>query len=440
LPLPVKSILKVVVLRGCTGEKFMAIQNNRVVVTGIGIISPVGLSAAETWQNLVAGKSGIDYITLFDVNSFNCKTKFAGEAKGFDPLNYVDRKSARRMDRFSQMGVAAAKEALTQANLQIGPENQNGIGVFIGSGIGGLTTLYEQTKTLIEKGADRVSPFLVPMMISDMAAAQISILLGIKGPNLGITSACSSGSDAIGAAFELIRRGTIPAMLAGGSEAIINPIGISAFNALNALSTRNDNPKQASRPFDARRDGFVIAEGAAVMVLERLDYAKKRGAAILAEILAYGASGDAFHITEPAEDGEGATRAMKAALGVAGIQPSEIDYINAHGTSTQLNDRVETLAIKNTFGDHARKLAISSTKSMTGHLIGAAGSLAGSVCVMTIRNGIIPPTINYTYPDPNCDLDYVPNVARQARVRTAMSNSFGFGGHNSVLIWREYNE
>jgi len=421
-------------------RKIMSDGNNRVVVTGIGLITPLGLTTVETWQSAIAGKSGIDYITLFDANAIACKTKFAGEVKGFDPQNYIDRKNARRMDRFSQFAVAAAKEALVQSGLQISPETQTNIGVFIGSGIGGLTTLFEQTKKLIEEGADRVSPFLVPMMISDMAAAQISILLGIKGPNLGITSACSSGSDAIGAAFELIRRGTIPAMLAGGSEAIVNPIGVSAFNALNALSTRNDNPKQASRPFDAQRDGFVIAEGAGVLVLENLEFARKRGAVILAELLAYGASGDAFHITEPAGDGEGATRAMKAALKVAGIQPNEVDYINAHGTSTQLNDKVETLAIKNTFGEHAGKLAISSTKSMTGHLIGAAGSVAGALCVLSIKNGIIPPTINYTYPDPNCDLDYVPNTSRQAKVRTAMSNSFGFGGHNSVLIWREYAE
>jgi len=415
-------------------------EKRRVVVTGLGIVSPLGLNVEETWENLIKGKSGIDYITLFDANAIACKTKFAAEVKGFDPLNYIDRKNARRMDRFAQFSVAAAKEALQKANLKIGPDNQTNIGIFMGSGIGGLTTLFEQTKVLIEKGADRISPFLVPMMISDMAAAQISILLGIKGPNLGITSACSSGSDAIGAAFEFIRNGNIPVMIAGGSEAIINPIGVSAFNALNALSTRNDDPKSASRPFDAKRDGFVIGEGAGAMVLEDLEYARSRGAPILAEILAYGASGDAFHITEPAEDGEGATRAMKAAIKNAGIQPDEIDYINAHGTSTPLNDRVETAAIKAALGDHARKVAISSTKSMTGHLIGAAGSVAGAFCVLTIKTGIIPPTINYTYPDPDCDLDYVPNVARKCKVTTAMSNSFGFGGHNSVLVWREYKD
>ena len=418
----------------------MSFESHRVVITGIGMITPLGLTATENWQSLMSGKSGIAYITLFDANSIACKTKFAGEAKGFDPQNYMDRKAAKRMDRFSQFAVAAAKEALAQANFQIGTENHTDLGVYIGSGIGGLTTLFEQTRVLIEKGADRVSPFLVPMMISDMAAAQISINLGVKGPNLGITSACSSGSDAIGSAFELIRTGKIAAMITGGSEAIINPLGISSFNALNALSTRNDNPQQASRPFDAGRDGFVIGEGAGIMVLESLEYASRRGAPILAELLAYGATGDAFHITEPAEDGEGATRAMKAAINAAGIRPDEIDYVNAHGTSTPMNDRVETMAIKNALGDHARHVAISSTKSMTGHLIGAAGSVAGAICIMSIRNGMIPPTINYTVPDPNCDLDYVPNTARQAKVRTAMSNSFGFGGHNSVLIWREYNK
>jgi 3-oxoacyl-[acyl-carrier-protein] synthase II len=412
--------------------------NNRVVVTGIGVICPLGLNAAQTWESLAAGKSGIDYITLFDANAITCKTKFAGEVKGFDPNNYLDRKAARRMDRFAQFAVVAAKEALAGANIKISPENNEDMGIFIGSGIGGLTTLFKETKTLLEEGADRVTPFLVPMMISDMAAAQISIQLGIKGPNLGITSACSSGSDAIGMAYEHIRRGAINMMLAGGSEAIINPIGVSAFNALNALSTRNDNPKAASRPFDKDRDGFVIAEGAAVLLLEDLNHAKARGAPVLAEIMGYGATGDAFHITEPADDGEGGARAMRTALRNAGLNPADIDYINAHGTSTQLNDKIETHAIKTVFGDHARKLAVSSTKSMTGHLIGAAGSVAGAACIMAIRNGIIPPTINYTTPDPNCDLDYVPNTARHTRIKTAMANSFGFGGHNSVLIYREY--
>jgi 3-oxoacyl-[acyl-carrier-protein] synthase II len=418
----------------------MDVPNNRVVVTGIGIICPVGLDTAATWSNLVAGKSGIDYITLFDTNAINTKTKFAGEVKGFEPTNYIDRKNARRMDRFSQLAVVAAQEALKQANLLIDSDIRNKVGIFIGSGIGGLTTLYEQTKTLIEKGADRVSPFLVPMMISDMAAAQISIMLGIKGPNLCITTACSSGSDAIGAAYEFIKRGSAPVMLAGGSEAIINPVGISAFNALNALSTRNDNPKAASRPFDADRDGFVIGEGSCVLVLENLDHARKRNAKILGEIIGYGASGDAFHITEPAEDGDGAVRAMQTALANAGVKTTDIQYINAHGTSTQLNDKVETMAIKRVFGDYAYKIPVSSTKSMTGHMIGAGAALEAAVCILTICDSVIPPTINYTTPDPNCDLDYVPNVARPASVNMAMSNSFGFGGHNSVLVFRKYTE
>ncbi len=418
----------------------MEIPNNRVVVTGIGMICPLGLDRPTTWANLLAGKSGLDYITLFDTNVINTKTKFAGEVKGFDPTNYIDRKNARRMDRFSQFAVVAAKEALAQSKLVIDDDISQKIGIFIGSGIGGLGTLYEQIKILVEKGADRVSPFLVPMMISDMAAAQISIMLGIKGPNLCITTACSSGSDAIGAAFEFIKQGKAPVMLAGGAEAIVNPVGISAFNALNALSTRNDDPKTASRPFDLNRDGFVIGEGSAVLVLENIEYAKKRGAVILGEIIGYGASGDAFHITEPAEDGNGAVRAMQAALANAGVKTTDIQYINAHGTSTQLNDKVETKAIKTVFGDYAYKIPISSTKSMTGHLIGAGAAVEASVCIMTMLNSIIPPTINYSTPDPNCDLDYVPNTARPANVNVAMSNSFGFGGHNSVLVFRKYTE
>ena len=411
-------------------------QENRVVITGAGIICPLGLNASTTWESLIAGKSGIDHITMFDATP--CETKIAGEIKGFDPTNYINRKDARRMDRFAQLAVAATREALEQSGLQINSSNQDSIGITIGSGIGGLGTLYEQIKVLLEKGNDKVSPFLVPMMISDMAAAQISIALGVKGPNLGITSACSSGSDAIGAGYELIKRGDVQVALTGGSESIINPIGITAFNALKALSTRNDEPKLASRPFDAERDGFVIGEGAGILVLESLAHAQKRGANILAEVMAYGASGDAYHITQPEENGDGAARAMQTALKKAGLATTDIDYINAHGTSTQLNDKVETIAIKRVFGDHAYKIPISSTKSMTGHLIGGAGAVEAAICVMAIRHGIIPPTINLTHPDPECDLDYVPNVARQAKVTTTLSNSFGFGGHNSVLVLRKY--
>jgi len=416
----------------------MTNHDNRVVVTGIGAFTPLGLDMATTWEGLIAGKSGIDYITLCDREPL--ETKFAGEVKGFEPTNYINRKDARRMDRFAQLAVAASLQAVQQSGLQVNSTNQGDIAVIVGSGIGGLTTLFEQTKVMLESGPGRVSPFLAPMMISDMAAAQVSITLGIKGLNLCTTSACSSSSDAIGVAYELIKRGDAEAALAGGSEAIINPIGMTAFSALKAISTRNDAPQQASRPFDAGRDGFVISEGACILVLESLAHAQRRGATILAEVMGYGASADAFHITQPDENGEGAARAMQLALNKARLAPADIDYINAHGTSTPLNDRTETVAIKTVFGDHAYHMRISSTKSMLGHLIGAAGAIEAAVCIMTIRHGIIPPTINLTHPDPACDLDYVPNVARPAKVTTALSNSFGFGGHNSVLILRKYSE
>ncbi len=411
---------------------------NRVMVTGMGVLCPLGLDTAATWEGLIAGKSGIDYITLFDAGPI--ETKFAGEVKGFKPTDYVSRKQARHMDRFAQLAVAASLQAVAQSGIQINSINQDNIGIVIGSGIGGLTTLFEQSKILLEKGPDRVSPFLVPMMISDIAAAQVSITLEVKGLNLCTTSACSSSSDAIGVAYELIKRGDAQVMIAGGSEAIINPIGITGFNALKALSTRNDEPQLASRPFDAERDGFVISEGAGVLILESLTHAQKRRANILAEIIGYGASADAFHVTQPDENGEGAARAMQIALNKAGLATTEIDYINAHGTATPLNDKVETMAIKSVFGDNAYHIPISSTKSMTGHLIGAAGALEAAICIMVIKHGIIPPTINLTHPDPECDLDFVPNVARRAKVTTILSNSFGFGGHNSVLVFRQYSE
>jgi len=408
------------------------------VITGMGVLCPLGLDISTTWEGLTAGKSGIDYITLFDPECV--ETKFAGEVKGFNPSDYLSRKDIRRMDRFAQLAVAASRQATEHASLKINANNQDSIGIVIGSGIGGLTTLFQQTRVLLEKGPDRVSPFLVPMMISDMAAAQVSIALGAKGLNLCTTSACSSGSDAIGAAWEIVRRGTAEIVLAGGSEAIINPLGITAFNALNAISTRNSEPQLASRPFDAERDGFVIGEGASILVLESLAHAQKRGANILAEILAYGASADAFHITQPDEDGDGAARAMQITLNKAGLDPTDIDYINAHGTSTQLNDKVETMAIKAVFGDYAYHIPISSTKSMTGHLIGSAGATEAAICTMVIQQGVIPPTINLINPDPECDLDYVPNTTRRANVTTALSNSFGFGGHNSVLVFQKYSE
>jgi 3-oxoacyl-[acyl-carrier-protein] synthase II len=404
----------------------------------MGLVCPLGLDAKTTWEALINGRSGVDRITLFDTEGF--ETKIAGEVKGFEPGNYMNPKDARRNDRFSQMAVAASLEAVEQSGLKIDAVNKNDIGIVIGSGIGGLTTLFEQTRVLLEKGPGRVSPFLIPMMMPNIAAAQISIMLGVKGPNVCTTSACSSGSDAIGFAYETIRRGDARVMVTGGSEAIINPVGVSAFNSMKAISTRNDEPQLASRPFDAERDGFVIGEGAGILVLENLAFARARGAKILAEMLAYGSSADAYHITAPIESGAGAALAVQRALAKAGVKPEEVDYINAHGTSTLLNDKMETKAIKAVFGDHAYKIPVSSTKSMMGHLVGSAGAVEAAICIMTIRNGVIPPTINLTHPDPDCDLDYVPNVARPAKVTTALSNSFGFGGHNSVLVFREYAE
>ena len=391
-----------------------------------------------TWEGLVAGKSGIDYVTLFDPSELD--TKFGGEVKDFEATDHMNRKEARHMDRFAQLAIAAARQALEHSGIKIDSDNQNDIGTIIGSAIGGLTSLFTQMKVFLEKGPSRVSPFLTPMMIADIAAAQVSIALGLKGPNLCTTTACSSGSDAIGAAYEFIKRGDAIAMFAGGSESIMSPMGFTAFIALKALSTRNDEPQQASRPFDIERDGFVISEGSTILVLENLDHARKRGADILAEIISYGASADAFHVTQPVEDGNGAVRSMQIAIDKARLCPAEIDYINAHGTSTPLNDKTETIAIKTVFGDDAYKVPISSTKSMTGHLIGGAGAIEASICIKVIQNGIIPPTINLTHPDPECDLDFVPNIARHAPVKIALSNSFGFGGHNSTLIFKKYDE
>ncbi|MGB2853224.1 MAG: beta-ketoacyl-ACP synthase II [Dehalococcoidia bacterium] len=413
-------------------------MDNRVVVTGIGVMSPLGLDAKSLWQALVSGKSGVDYITSFDPEPL--MTKIAAEVKDFDPAQYIDRKELRRMDRFAQFAAAAALKAVEQAQLKIDATDANDVGVIIGAGYGGLSTILGQYDVLKEKGPDRISPFLVPMMIADTACAIVSIMLGAKGPNFCVTSACASGSDAIGDSFEIIRRGDAKAMLAGGTEAQIIPLTVAAFNAARAISTRNDEPQKASRPFDAERDGFVMGEGCAILVLESLSFATKRGAPILAEIVSYGATADAFHITQPSEDGEGGARAMVMALKKAGLEPGEIDYINAHGTSTPLNDKNETIAIKTVFGENAYRIPISSTKSMTGHLLGAAGAIEAAICVLTIQHGVIPPTINLTCPDPDCDLDYVPNVARQAKVDTALSNAFGFGGHNSTLIIRRYNE
>ncbi len=409
---------------------------NRVVITGMGVLSPLGLDVASTWEGLVAGRSGVDYITQFDPEGFD--TSFAAEVKGFEPTDFMGRKEARRMDRFSQLAVAASQLAVDDAVFEIDENNRDNVGVLVGSGIGGLVTVSDQVRVLVERGPAKVSPFLVPMMIADMASAQVSIRLGARGPNFCPTSACSSGSDAIGTAYEIVKRGDADAMLAGGSESIITPIGIAGFNANRALSTRNEAPTLASRPFDIERDGFVIGEGAAVLVMEQLESAERRGARILAEITGYGASSDGIHITQPAEDGEGAARAMVMALRKAKLAPTEIDYISAHGTSTALNDKVETMAIKTVFGDYAYKVPISSVKSMLGHLLGAAGAMEAMVCVQAIQTGVIPPTINLNNPDPECDLDYVPNRARKVKVSATLSNSFGFGGHNSVLVIREF--
>lgn len=411
-------------------------MTQRVVVTGLGMVTPLGLDAPTTWEGLVKGRSGVDYLTSFETEGFD--TIFGAEVKDFDPTLHMDRKEARRSDRFVQFAVAAAQEALRHADFAIDAKNAPTTGVIIGSGIGGIATLSEQLGILNERGPGRISPFLVPMMICNMAAGQVSIAVGAKGPNYATVSACSSGADAVGQAFETIARGDASMILAGGAEAPLCPIGVAAFNAARSLSTHNDAPQKASRPFDAQRDGFVMGEGACILVLESLEHAQERDATILAEMVAYGATADAYHITQPAEDAEGAVRAMRLALKKGKLSPQEVSYINAHGTSTQLNDSAETAAIKTVFGEAAYQIAVSSTKSMVGHLLGAAGALEAAICVLTIRDDVIAPTINYEFPDPACDLDYVPNVARQALVEVAMSNSFGFGGHNTCLAFRKY--
>ncbi|MDP4280197.1 MAG: beta-ketoacyl-ACP synthase II [Dehalococcoides mccartyi] len=413
-------------------------MDNRVVVTGMGIVSPLGLDVPTTWQALVTSKSGVDYITLFDTSDFD--VRIAAEVKGFDPLQYIDRKQVRRTDRFTQFAIAASLEAAENARLKIDSSNGYEVGVIIGSGMGGLTTLSEQLMVLSEKGPERVSPFLIPTMIPDMASGQVSIHIGAKGPNYGVVSACASGAHAIGNAFSTIRQGDAEVIVAGGSEAVITPIAVAGFANMKALSKRNNDPAKASRPFDAGRDGFVMGEGAAVLVLESLDFALKRGAPILAELAGYGATADAYHSTEPPENGENVKRAMRLALQQAHLKPQEIDCINAHGTITRLNDAIETRAIKSLFGEHARKVPISANKSMLGHLIGAAGAISSAIAMLTINNGIIPPTINFENPDTECDLDYTPNVARQARVRNVLVNAFGFGGHNASLVFSAYAE
>jgi 3-oxoacyl-[acyl-carrier-protein] synthase II len=411
-------------------------NQQRVVVTGMGAISAVGLNVAETWEALISGKSGIDYISSFDPAPF--ETKFAAEIKGFDPLTYVSRKEVHRMDRFTQLAAAASLQAVEAAGLKIDSSNAEEISVFIGSSVCGLLKVSEQFQILSEAGPRKISPILAPTMTGDAPPVQISLLLGAKGPNLSMSSACSSSSDAIGHAYDTLRYGEARIVIAGGTEAPVIPICVAAFNAARALSTLNSSPQNACRPFDAKRDGFVLGEGAAVLILERLDYALERGAPILAEILSYSATSDAFHITQPSPNGAGAANALGIALKRAGIRPDEVDYINAHGTATQLNDTAETHAIKSVFGQLAYRIPASAIKSMTGHLLGASGALEAVTSIMTINHGIIPPTINLNNPDPDCDLDYVPNQARKAKVNTVVSNSFGFGGHNSVLVFRRY--
>ena len=409
---------------------------NRVVVTGVGIVSPLGLDAGSTWKNLLAGKSGVDQITSFDAEGYG--TTIAAEVKDFDPDSIVGRKQARRMDRFVQLGAAAALEAIGAAEFAVTPDNQTRVSVMMASGIGGLITLESQIGVLGNRGPNRVSPFLVPMMLPDMASGQISMLLGAKGPNYSTVSACSSAADTIGQAFEALRRGDADVAVAGGSEAAVCPIGVAGFNACHALSKRNDEPERASRPFDAERDGFVMGEGGAALVLETLEHAVARGAEPIAELSGYGSTADAHHITQPAPEGEGAARAMQNALNQARVQPDEIGYINAHGTSTPLNDKYETMAVKAVFGEEAYNIPISSTKSMTGHLLGASGALEAAVTVLALSKWAIPPTINLESPDPECDLDYTPYMPRRGRIRSAMSNSFGFGGHNASLVFQEF--
>ncbi len=411
-------------------------MERRVVVTGLGMVSPLGLDVSSTWQALIRGESGAGPITAFDTSAFD--VKIACEVKGFDPQHYFEVKDARRMDRFTQFAVVAAQEAIKQSALEVNSANENDIGVVIGNNKGGIITLCNQIDILKEKGPRRVSPFLVPMMMVNRAAAEIAIKLGLKGCNFCTSSACASGATAIGEAFHIIKRGDAQVMLAGGVEASIVPVVIAGFGNMKALSTRNTEPGKASRPFDAERDGFVVGEGGAVLVLEERDFALQRGARILAELAGYGSSADAFHISEPAEGGEGLARAITQALGWAKLPPEAVDYINAHGTGTPLGDKKETAAIKRAFGKHAYKLAVSSTKSETGHLISGAGALASVFCVMTIKENIIPPTINQEHPDPECDLDYVPNMARKANVNVALANSLGFGGHNTALIFTKH--
>jgi 3-oxoacyl-[acyl-carrier-protein] synthase II len=411
-------------------------NKQRIVVTGVGMITPLGIGVEASWNNLIAGKSGVRKITQFDASAF--PTQIAGEVSGFIPEDYIEPKEIKKMDRFIHFSIAAASMAINDAGLKITDGNAERVGVIVGSGIGGLHAIEHYHSILLEKGPRKITPFFIPMLVVNLAAGQISIKFGAKGPNSAPVTACATGSHAIGDAFKIIQRGDADIMIAGGTEAVITPLGIGGFNAMKALSTRNSEPEKASRPFDAARDGFVMGEGAGILILERLESAIDRGAKVYAEIIGYGMSADAYHITAPSPGGEGAARCMQMALRDSGSSPSEVDYINAHGTSTKYGDEIETNAIKTVFGEHAYKIAVSSTKSMTGHLLGAAGGVEAVVTILSIYNDLVPPTINLDNPDPECDLDYVPHQARTMTVNNALTNSFGFGGTNACLLFRKF--
>lgn len=413
-------------------------MKRRVVVTGIGVISPVGNDIDTFWDSIINGKSGVDYITQFDTEEYS--VKIAAEVKNFSPEDYIEKKEIRRMDTFTQFAIAATKMAIKDANLTIDDSISERVGVYIGSGIGGLQTIEQQHKVLLEKGPKRVSPFFIPMLISNMASGQVSIVTGAKGPNYAPVSACATGTHAIGDAFLMIERGDADVMITGGAEASITPLAVAGFSSMRALSTRNEDPKKASRPFEKNRDGFIIGEGSGILILESLEHAQARNAKIYAEVVGFGASGDAYHLSAPAPEGEGAYRAMKMAINKANIRPDDVDYINAHGTSTEMNDKFETMAIKKTFGEKAYNMSISSTKGVTGHLLGAAGAVEGIVISLALKNGIIPPTINYETKDPECDLDYIPNKYRKKDINFAMSNSLGFGGHNATILMKKFQD
>jgi 3-oxoacyl-[acyl-carrier-protein] synthase II len=410
--------------------------SRRVVVTGIGLVSSVGIGTGASWDALLAGRSGIGRITRFDTANFS--TQIAGEVKGFDPLQFVEKKDVKKMDVFIQYAIAASQYAMDDSGLAVTPDIADRVGVFIASGIGGFSTIEREHRALLEGGPRKISPFFIPSAIINLASGQVSIRFGAKGPNSATCTACSASAHAIGDAFEIIKRGDADAMIAGGSEAAITPMGVGGFGAMRALSTRNDEPERASRPFDRDRDGFIIGEGAGVVILEELDMARARGARIYAELVGYGMSADAFHITAPSEDGDGAVRVMTQCLKRAGVPPTVVNYINAHGTSTPYNDKLETLAIRKAFGEHATKLAVSSTKSMTGHLLGAAGGLEAGITALAVHTQQVPPTVNLENPDPECDLDYVPHKARKLEIEYALSNSFGFGGTNAALLLKRY--